>query len=83
MKQVLGTFPPPLRDIKSITYQQEIVKDYDKVIIGKDQVDVLRSKIVWEQGTRHNLNMDINLKKYIIFLRGVEVYIKNDIQEQD
>ena len=33
-RQGLGQFPPPLVDIKSIKYQQEMVEDDDKVIIG-------------------------------------------------
>ena len=32
--QVLVTFHPPIRYINSIKYQQEMVEDDDKVIIG-------------------------------------------------
>ena len=45
--QVLVTFHPPIRYINSIKYQQEMVEDDDKVIIGWEHVFGGRIMNVW------------------------------------
>ena len=48
-KQGLGPFTTLILYIKSMKCQQEIVKDDDKLIIGKEQGKVVWSTSVWEK----------------------------------
>ena len=63
-------------------HQQERMKYEDTFIIGKDHGKVVWSTIVWSRGPIHGVNMEINVIKMTIFLRGVEAYTK-DVREME